>query len=132
MTTKDATILPGRGPLAEVDVSELTEDGDALRFEYTDRLGQPGEGFVMMWQGDLVAYENRCPHWSVPVGYEDERFLGPNGRDIVCPMHGARFKPDTGECWSGPCLGDGLEKFEVERDGDVATIRRSTLRVALI
>ena len=124
--------MPGRGQIAEVDVSRLSDEGDAVRFEYTDRLGQEAEGFVMLWKGELVAYENRCPHWSVPVGYEDDRFLGPAGTDIVCPMHGARFKPDTGECWSGPCIGDSLEKFQVVRDGNVATIHRNRLSLALI
>lgn len=132
MDTKDATIMPGRGIIAEVDVSQLREQGDAVRFEYTDRLGQEAEGFVMLWDGELVSYENRCPHWSVPVGYDGEQFLGPGGKDIVCPMHGARFHPDSGKCWSGPCIGDGLEKFDVERTGDTATIHRNRLRLALI
>lgn len=126
----DDVVLPGRGPLTELDVADLRHDGDARTFEYVDRLGQPAEGFVMRWKGDLVAYENRCPHWSVPVGFDDENFL--DGRDIVCPMHGARFDPESGQCWSGPCIGDHLEKFEVSLDGDVATIRRRHLRFALL
>ena len=126
----DDVVLPGRGPLAKIDISSLEESGAACTFEYTDRLGQPAEGFLMRWEGGLVAYENRCPHWSVPVGFDDENFL--DGRDIICPMHGARFSPETGECWSGPCIGDGLEKFEVDLDGTIATIRRKTLRFVLI
>ena len=102
----------------------------ARTFEYVDRLGQEAEGFVMRWAGELVAYENRCPHWSVPVGFDDENFV--DGGDIVCPMHGARFSPETGLCWAGPCIGDGLEKFEVSLDGDVATIRRKHLKMGLI
>lgn len=126
----DDVVMPGRGVLARVDVSALRADGDARTFAYTDRLGQSAEGFVMRWRGELVAYENRCPHWSVPVGFDDENFL--DGPDIVCPMHGARFSPDTGECWSGPCIGDGLEKFVVSLDGDTAVIRRAHLRVSLL
>lgn len=128
----DDVVLPGRGPLATIDVSDLCTDGDAMTFEYTDRLGQPAEGFVMRYKGELVAFENRCPHWSVPVGYDEQTFLDPNGRDIVCPMHGARFNAETGECWSGPCIGDGLEKFEVDVEGSQASIRRVKLRIALI
>ena len=124
------TLRPGHGALATVNVSDLVEDGDAKTFEFTDRLGQPGEGFVMRWDGELVAYENRCPHWAVPVGFDDNEFV--HGRDIVCPMHGARFNPTTGVCWSGPCIGDGLEKFEISLDGDDATIRRVRARIALI
>ncbi len=121
--------MPGAGPLATLDVAALEADGAARTFEYTDRLGQPAEGFVMRWRGELVAYQNRCPHWAVPVGFDEENFL--EGNDIVCPMHGARFNPATGECWSGPCIGEGLEKFEVALDGEVATIRRKHLRFTL-
>lgn len=125
----DETYMPGRGVLAEVDVSALTEDGAARTFEFVDRLGQPGEGFVMRWRDGFVAFENRCPHWSVPVGFDDENFLDPSGRAIICPMHGARFEPGTGKCWEGPCLGDSLEQFVVERRGDFAIIRRKSLSV---
>ncbi|MDX1747614.1 MAG: Rieske 2Fe-2S domain-containing protein [Halobacteriales archaeon] len=129
---RDDVLIPGRGTLATVNVGDLRSDGDARTFEYTDRLGQPAEGFIMRYGGDFVAYENRCPHWSVPVGYDDETFLDPNGRDIVCPMHGARFNAETGVCWSGPCINDGLEKFEVDLDGDIATIKRSGHNLSLI
>ena len=106
MSVDDEVLIPGRGVLAEVDISSLEVDGAARTFAYTDRLGQENEGFVMRWGEGFVAYENRCPHWSIPLGWDDENFVGENGRDIVCPMPGARFTPDTGECWEGPCLGD--------------------------
>lgn len=123
--------MPGRGPLAELEVGDLRGTQRGRTFEYTDRLGQPAEGFVMWHDGEFVAYENRCPHWSVPVGFDDETFVD-GGGDIVCPMHGARFNIETGQCWSGPCIGDGLEKFEVSLDGDVATIRRKHLKMGLL
>lgn len=128
----DDVLIPGRGPLATIDVSDLTSEGDARTFEYTDRLGQPAEGFVLRYRDSFVAYENRCPHWSVPVGFDDENFLDENGKDIICPMHGARFSAETGKCWSGPCINDGLEKFAVTLDGDEATISRVTLKLSLV
>ena len=132
MSDMDAVLIPGRGLLAEVDVSALVKDGDACTFAFEDRLGQPAEGFVLRWRGAYVAYENRCPHWSVPVCWDDETFLAPNGRDIVCPMHGARFEPGTGKCWEGPCLGESLERFEVELRGTLLVVRRTRRSVSLI
>ncbi len=128
----DEVIKPGVGLLAEVDVAGLTEDGAARTFEYEDRLGQQSEGFVMRWKDGFVAYENRCPHWSIPLGWDDENFLGRDHKSILCPMHGARFDPETGHCWEGPCLGDTLDKFEVDVDGDVASIRRVKRRFNLL
>ncbi|MBC67605.1 MAG: Rieske, partial [Acinetobacter sp.] len=40
---------------------------------------------------------------------------------IQCSTHGALFSVETGECISGPCLGDFLEKvnLEVHSDGGI-------------
>jgi nitrite reductase/ring-hydroxylating ferredoxin subunit len=122
----DEAVRPGRGKLAEVDVSGLKSNGDAVTFEYVDVLGQEAEGFVMKWGGGFVAYENRCPHWSVPLGFGDDQFLDDTGSVILCPMHGARFDIESGVCTMGPCLDDGLEKFRVEVKGDVAEIHRAS------
>lgn len=128
----DAVVRPGRGAIAEVDVSELNELGDAAIFEYTDPLGMDAEGFVMLWHEGIVAYENRCPHWSVPIDREGDQFLDKSLSFIICPMHGATFEADSGKCFSGPCMGDALEKFEVvEIDGDTVEIRRSTVTLKL-
>lgn len=130
MPPVDDVLRPGRGVLAEVEVGDLTERGAARTFSYVDRLGQENEGFVMRWGEGFVAFENRCPHWSIPLGFDDENFLGLDGRDIVCPMHGARFTPETGECWEGPCMGDALEKFEVELRGTVAIVKRAAVKLS--
>ncbi len=128
----DAVVRPGRGTIAEVDISALNDIGDATTFDYTDPLGMEAEGFVMRWRDGLVAYENRCPHWSVPIDQEANQFLDESGSFIVCPMHGAMFEADTGACFSGPCTGDCLEKFEViETEGDTVEIRRSTLTLKI-
>lgn len=44
--------------------------------------------------GTLYALINRCPHAGAP--------LAPDGRvrrgTVTCPLHGARFRLDSGEC----------------------------------
>lgn len=122
----DEVTRPGQGKLAEVDVSGMTADGDATTFHYVDVLGQDAEGFIMFWRGEFVAYENRCPHWSVPLGFSDEEFLDDTGSVILCPMHGARFEVETGVCTSGPCMDDQLEKFRVEVVDGQAEIHRAS------
>lgn len=124
----DDVVIPGRGVIAEVDVSNLKDARDAVVFSYTNRFGVEAEGFVLRtWTGELVAYENRCPHWSVPLDREGNEFLDDSDAYIVCPMHGALFELDTGNCISGPCRNDTLRKFEVHAiDDDRVEIRNSS------
>lgn len=125
--------MPGRGPIAEVDVSHLKDDGDAQGFTYEDSFGMDAEGFVMRWKGDWVAYENRCPHWSIPMDAVENEFLDPSKSFILCPMHGATFDVDTGFCFQGPCHGDTLEKYDVIEIGDgVVEIRNAAPKIKLI
>ena len=123
----DNVVLPGRGVLAEVDVSGLIANGQGSVFEYTDRLGQRSQGFVMFWQGEYRAYENRCPHWSMPLGLDDH-FIDRTGQ-IFCPIHGALFDIDSGECTIGPCVGSGIERFDVEVvDSKSVRVRRTAIK----
>lgn len=127
----DAVFIPGRGILARVDASRLTKHGDAQKFEYSDRFGMVCEGFVLFYRETLVAYENRCPHWGVPLDADESRFLDGSESFILCPMHGACFDASSGRCFQGPCMGDGLEAFEVSLEGDVAVISSARPRIMI-
>lgn len=95
--------------------------GEALKFAFV-RDGQPLEGFVLKFEQELVAYRNRCPHWTVDLDMGDGRFWSSKLDRIYCKTHGALFQPLTGLCDAGPCVGASLEKFEVEREGDDAVV----------
>lgn len=125
----DTTYLPGRGVLAEVDIGTLKRHGDSIKFTYHDRFGMESEGFLLRFRDSYVAYENRCPHWSVPLDAEENQFLDSSESFVFCPMHGAGFDAMDGSCFQGPCEGDALERLEVSIDGDRATIRSKTLRL---
>lgn len=64
---------------------------------------------VVRWQGTLTAWRNRCPHLDVAMQYRKDRFMSGDGQHIVCFAHGALFRPDTGLCVLGPCLGQSLQ-----------------------
>lgn len=60
-------------------------------------------------RGDVVrVYVNSCPHNWRPLDYAQDRFLSPDGREIVCHAHGARFAIDSGLCTAGACEGQSL------------------------
>ncbi len=77
------------------------------------------EVILVIEQGTVHAYRNSCPHVGVGLDWGDGRCKsGPN--ELRCSLHGAAFKADTGECFSGPCHGDALKRVEVRvEDGKV-------------
>ena len=103
---------------ARIFVPELDAlvEGEARVFRFR-RESRALEGFVLRAQGELVAYANVCPHWSVDLDLGVGRFWDPIFERILCINHGARFHPQTGICDWGPCRGDVLERFELEREG---------------
>jgi nitrite reductase/ring-hydroxylating ferredoxin subunit len=96
-----------------------------------DELDDPGTRNVLLGAGedelDIVivqskgaryAYINSCPHQFIPLETFPNHFLTEDKRFLVCSGHGARFHLDTGKCYSGPCLGRGLDPLAIaEKDG---------------
>jgi nitrite reductase/ring-hydroxylating ferredoxin subunit len=96
-----------------------------------DELADPGTRNVVLGAGDdeldivivrtkgaAYAYVNCCPHQSIPLETFPNHFLTEDKRFLVCSGHGARFHLDSGNCYSGPCLGKGLDPLRiVEEDG---------------
>ncbi len=101
-------------------LSELGE-GDVRVFRF--RRGKARcEGFVLRYRGVLCAYENRCPHWGIDLDLGDERFYDAPSERIYCKTHGATFLPYSGECDTGPCRGERLDRLELELAGHDAWV----------
>lgn len=93
------------------------EHGEARVFAF-EREGETREGFVLRVVDELVAYHNRCPHWGVDLDMGEGKFYSHLSERIFCSSHGALFAPKTGFCEAGPCVGDSLERFELQREGE--------------
>jgi Rieske Fe-S protein len=66
-------------------------------------------------EGDYQAFDSTCPHQGCPTsGFE--------GGVLVCPCHGSRFDPSTGEAVHGPAE-SGLRVLTVTLDGGNLQIR---------
>ena len=112
------------GPLAVVDEGDLPGDGEVVGFGYVDGLGRAQRGLLVRWEGRLHAFRNLCPHWSTPLDEYGGEILDPAIGELVCQTHGARFELDSGNCVSGPCVGDSLQKLRVELgEGEVKIYR---------
>lgn len=72
------------------------------------------EIFLIKFQGEVYAYEERCPHEEGPL---HEGWI--EGNEIVCPWHEAKFEIKTGKVnpetdWAPR----DIKKYEVEIEGD--------------
>ncbi len=57
----------------------------------------------MRFEGQVVAYINRCAHVPVEMDGPPGRFLDMDKRWILCSIHGASYEPANGQCVGGPC-----------------------------
>ena len=67
--------------------------------------GEPTEAFLVNVAGEVHAWVNRCRHVALTMDWVENRFLDEAAELIVCATHGARYRPDSGECVSGPPVG---------------------------
>jgi nitrite reductase/ring-hydroxylating ferredoxin subunit len=95
------------------------KDPGAKGFRFRDGDALFG-GFVVRKDGEVRGYVDACPHAGWPLAAWEDRYLTREGDLILCGGHGALFRPDTGECVAGPCLGRALTAWPVAvRDGEV-------------
>ncbi|MEO5661522.1 MAG: Rieske 2Fe-2S domain-containing protein [Polaromonas sp.] len=106
-------------PLALCHSPDLLEGGMAVPFDVV-YAGQTCRAFAIRFQGLAQAYLNRCTHVAMELDWQPNRVFDDSGQWLLCASHGASYRPDTGQCASGPCRG-GLVKITLsERDGEVS------------
>ncbi len=99
-------------------LSDLADPGSRGFQVETD--GMPVFGFVVRKDGKLYGYENVCPHAGRMLNWGPHRFLTQDQSMIMCVAHGALFDITSGECATGPCMGESLRQVPVrEVDGVV-------------
>ncbi|MGG5809845.1 Rieske (2Fe-2S) protein [Falsiroseomonas sp. CW058] len=72
--------------------------------------------FAVRRGAQVFVYVNSCPHVGLPLDPAPHRFLDAKRAHIVCSAHGARFRIEDGECFSGPCYGESLESVAARVD----------------
>ena len=115
-------------PLCASDA--LIERGLAHVFDLLE-YGRPARGFVLRFDGQLVAYLNQCAHVPAEMDWQPGHFLDDEKRWILCSIHGAAYEPASGLCVGGPCRGRRLKAIRVEeRDGQGYWYPSDTLKPA--
>lgn len=91
-------------------------EGDGVRFRIVlDGVGE--SAFAVRWRGRVHAFVNRCRHESLSLDFGDAHFFDDAFDALVCTHHGARYRPDSGACASGPCAGARLTRLALEERG---------------
>ncbi|MBX3621311.1 MAG: Rieske 2Fe-2S domain-containing protein [Rhizobacter sp.] len=99
--------------------SELAERGTACVFDVL-HFRQPARAFALRFDGQVVAYLNRCLHVPTEMDWQPGEFLDADREFIICSIHGASYEPRHGHCAGGPCGRGKLTALTVsERDGEV-------------
>ncbi|HEX6705365.1 MAG TPA: Rieske 2Fe-2S domain-containing protein [Albitalea sp.] len=99
--------------------AELVERGTALVFDVL-HFREPARAFVMRFDGQVVAYLNRCVHVPTEMDWQPGEFLDSAREFILCSIHGAAYQPGDGRCIGGPCGRGKLTALRVEeREGEV-------------
>lgn len=99
--------------------SELRERGQAFVFD-VQHFREPARGFALRFDGQVVAYLNRCLHVPTEMDWQHGEFLDGDKEFIMCSIHGAAYEPLSGRCIAGPCGKGTLTVLKVEeREGQV-------------
>ncbi len=99
--------------------AELAERGNAVLFDVL-HFREAAHGFALRFDGQVVAYLNRCVHVPTQMDWQPGEFLDSGREFILCSIHGAAYDPHTGRCVAGPCGRGRLTVLQVEeRDGEV-------------
>ena len=79
---------------------------------------------VVRREGQVYAYQNRCPHRGIPLEWQPDQFLDHSNSLIQCATHGALFLIESGECVAGPCSGQSLKALSCRKDADGIWLQR--------
>ena len=88
------------------------QDGQGKEIVFGD--GKDAFRVVVFRIGErLLAYHNCCPHFSLPLNYEPDKFHVFDGELLMCAHHVAMFRLEDGLCFDGPCQGARLTAIEI-------------------
>ncbi len=97
--------------LCEID---QLEELATMQFEYSYK-NDVRQGFIIKWQGSLIAYQNFCPHTGVELNWQENVFLNFDNTMVQCATHGAQFQVSDGLCLWGPCVGRSLIGLQIKQ-----------------
>lgn len=106
-----------RPPLRLLTEARHLREGEGLRFRL-ELDGITYDAFAVRWRGRAHGYLNVCRHEGLPLDFGDGHFFDEACDALVCCHHSARYRPDSGVCFDGPCIGARLTALALEERDD--------------
>jgi nitrite reductase/ring-hydroxylating ferredoxin subunit len=104
-------------PAAGTRLCGAQEVTDGQGKEIVFGAGKDAFRVVVLRLGDrLFAFHNCCPHFSLPLNYEPDRFHVFDGDLLMCAHHTAIYRIADGACIDGPCQGARLTSIALQHD----------------
>jgi nitrite reductase/ring-hydroxylating ferredoxin subunit len=104
-------------------VAKLGALADPGALEFSVGNGDwPFRGFLVRQHGKVYAYTNVCPHQRHPLNLTPNGFFSVDKTALLCASHGATFKPETGECIGGPCVGKSLTQVATRIEDEIVYV----------
>lgn len=96
-------------PPAGTPVCRLDDlpDGGGLMFAFALPAGE-FRLLVLRSGRQCYGYENRCPHFGIPLAARDDQLILEPHLSVSCNTHYARFRWQDGYCEAGDCAGESL------------------------
>jgi nitrite reductase/ring-hydroxylating ferredoxin subunit len=83
-------------------------DGSVRMLEVVGADLKPLRLLVLREAERVWGYENRCPHFGVPLAAKEQQLIFEPGVSLTCNTHYARFRWRDGVCDRGDCEGEAL------------------------
>ncbi len=123
--TQSGGTLSGGTLFETVEIDPIRVLADARRLGEAQGLrfmvvldGIERDAFAVRYRGTTYGFLNCCRHQSLPLDFGDAHFFDDAYDALVCCHHGARYRPETGDCIDGPCAGGRLTRLVLEeREG---------------
>lgn len=101
---------------AAEDASAMASPNATLPTAAAKPRERPFSVLLLVHEGGLRAYVNRCAHFGVPLAARVEQLIHDPGVSVTCNVHYARFRWNDGVCDRGDCEGDRLISIALEED----------------
>src|SRR5437899_12709880 len=92
---------PALPPQPLCSAEQLAERGNAFVFDVL-HYREPAHAFALRFDGQVVAYLNRCVHVPTEMDWQPGEFLDRGREFIRCSIPGAAYDPSNGHSVGGP------------------------------